>query len=97
MTKLVAAVLVALTLGVASATAKPDGDVRVRHGAGIGPIKLGMTYAQVRKILGGPQTVDRRETLRNGRRYLEFSWTSAGGRSGSTADRAICGSRRSRR
>jgi hypothetical protein len=47
MTKLLAAVLVALTLGVASAIAKPDGDMRVRHGAGIGPIKLGMTYAQV--------------------------------------------------
>ncbi|HXV02055.1 MAG TPA: hypothetical protein VFP24_00655, partial [Gaiellaceae bacterium] len=74
MTRLVAAALIVLTLGVASAAAKPDGDTRVRHGAGIGPITLGMTYAQVRKILGGPQTVDRRETLRNGRRYLEFGW-----------------------
>jgi hypothetical protein len=73
-TRLVAAALLASMLGVASATAKPDGDVRIRHGAGIGPIKLGMTYAQVRKILGGPQTVDRRETLRNGRHYLEFGW-----------------------
>jgi outer membrane protein assembly factor BamE (lipoprotein component of BamABCDE complex) len=74
MTRLVAAALIASMLGVASATAKPDGDIRIRHGAGIGPIKLGMTYAQVRKILGGPQTVDRRETLRNGRHYLEFGW-----------------------
>jgi hypothetical protein len=36
-----------------------------------------MTYAQVRRILGGPQTVDRRERLRDGRRYVQFSWDYA--------------------
>jgi hypothetical protein len=76
MTKLALALVlaVALSLGVAAASATPDENVRVIHGAGIGRIKLGMTYAEVRKILGGPQTVDRREKLRDGRRYLELSW-----------------------
>jgi hypothetical protein len=57
-----------------AAAAAPDGDKRVRHGAGIGRVELGMTYAEVRRILGGPQTVDKRERLRDGRRYLQFSW-----------------------
>jgi hypothetical protein len=72
--RLVAAFVLALTIGAAAASATPDENVRVIHGAGIGKIRLGMTYAEVRKILGGPQTVDRREQLRNGRRYLELSW-----------------------
>jgi hypothetical protein len=64
--------LVAVT--AAGASAGPEGDKRIRHGAGIGRVKLGMTYAEVRRILGGPDTVDRREQLSRGRRYLEFSW-----------------------
>jgi hypothetical protein len=65
---------VAALVAAGSVAAKPDDRVRVRHGAGIGKIRLGMTYADVRRILGGPQTVDRRERLSDGRRYLEFSW-----------------------
>jgi len=76
MTKLVGAVLVALTLGVASATAKPDGDVRIRHGVGIGPIKLGMTYAQVRKILRRPP--DGRSPSDSARRRTSASGRSSG-------------------
>jgi hypothetical protein len=71
------AAMVALALAVAlpaSVAARPDEGDRVRHGAGIGKLRLGMTYAQVRRILGGPQTVDKRERLRDGRRYLQFSW-----------------------
>jgi hypothetical protein len=67
------AALVVLLLP-ASVAAETDDAERVRHGVGIGRVKLGMTYAEVRRILGGPQTVDRREQLRGGRRYLEFSW-----------------------
>jgi hypothetical protein len=69
---LAASVLAVVVAG--SAGAKPDDPTRIRHGAGIGKLRLGMTYAEVRKILGGPQTVDRREQLSGGRRYLEFSW-----------------------
>jgi hypothetical protein len=66
---------VALAAALATtAAAAPGDDKRVRHGLGIGRVKLGMTYAEVRRILGGPQTVDARERLRDGRRYLQFSW-----------------------
>jgi hypothetical protein len=73
------AVLIALfaSLAAAGASAAPDDGVRIRHGAGVGRMTLGMTHAQVRRILGGPQTVDRRERLRDGRRYLQFSWDYA--------------------
>jgi hypothetical protein len=57
-----------------SVAAHPEDGERIRHGAGIGKLRLGMTYAEVRRILGGPQTVDKRERLSGGRRYLEFSW-----------------------
>jgi hypothetical protein len=70
----VALAVAVAALGAASVSASPIGDTRIRHGAGIGKLRLGMTYAEVRKILGGPQTVDRREQLSRGRRYLEFSW-----------------------
>jgi hypothetical protein len=70
---LVIVALVALA-AAGSVAAKPDDRERIRHGAGIGKIRLGMTYAEVRRILGGPQTVDRRERLSGGRRYLEFGW-----------------------
>ena len=66
--------LVLLAMLAAGASATPEDGRRVRHGAGIGKLRLGMTYAEVRKILGGPQTVDKQERLRDGRRYLEFSW-----------------------
>jgi hypothetical protein len=68
-----AALLAAAALSGSVGAAPDDGD-RVRHGAGIGRLKLGMTYAEVRRILGGPQTVAKRERLRDGRRYLEFGW-----------------------
>jgi hypothetical protein len=66
--------LVAASAVVAAASATPIRDDRIRHGAGIGKLRLGMTYAEVRRILGGPQTVDKREQLTGGRRYVEFSW-----------------------
>jgi hypothetical protein len=66
-------VLLGVVLAAGASGAPGDGD-RIRHGLGIGRVKLGMTYAEVRRVLGGPQTVDRRERLRDGRRYVEFSW-----------------------
>lgn len=69
-----ACAVVLVALGAASVSASPVADTRIRHGAGIGKLRLGMTYAEVRRILGGPQTVDKRQRLRDGRRYLQFSW-----------------------
>jgi hypothetical protein len=78
MTRLLALGLAAVAaVAAASALAAPARDARVRHGLGIGRVQLGMTYAEVRRILGGPQTVDKRERLRDGRRYLQFSWDFA--------------------
>ena len=74
MKRVVLSALALVALTAAGASAGPEGDKRIRHGAGIGRVKLGMTYAEVRRILGGPDTVDRRERLSRGRRYLEFSW-----------------------
>jgi len=67
------AAIVGSALAAGASAAPGDGD-RIRHGAGIGKVRLGMTYAEVRRILGAPQTVDAREQLAGGRRYLEFSW-----------------------
>jgi len=74
MTRAAVLAISVVTLAATSAAAAPERDTRVRHGLGIGRVTLGMTYAEVRKILGGPQTVDKRERLRDGRRYLQFSW-----------------------
>jgi hypothetical protein len=73
-TRLVALALIVVAATATGAAAVPERDDRVRHGLGIGRVTLGMTYAEVRKILGGPQTVDKQERLRDGRRYIEFSW-----------------------
>jgi hypothetical protein len=61
-------------LAAASVSASPIGDTRIRHGAGVGRVQLGMTYGQLRKALGGPQVVQGRQTLRGGLRYVEFDW-----------------------
>jgi hypothetical protein len=66
--------VLAALLAATAAAAAPEEGKRVRHGLGIGRVELGMTYSEVRRILGGPQTVDKRERLRDGRRYLQFSW-----------------------
>ena len=64
----------AAALCAASVSASPIGDTRIRHGAGVGRVQLGMTYGQLRKVLGGPQAVNGRQTFRRGLRYVEFAW-----------------------
>jgi hypothetical protein len=80
MSRLLATALVLAAVVAAAATAAPQRDQRdqrdqrVRHGLGIGRVTLGMTYAEVRRVLGAPHTVDKRQRLSGGRRYLQFSW-----------------------
>jgi hypothetical protein len=74
LSRVFALVVIVGAVAAAGASGAPQRDDRIRHGVGIGRIELGMTYSQVRRILGGPQTVNRRERLRDGRRYIEFSW-----------------------
>jgi hypothetical protein len=74
------ALVVASVLLVAAAVATPAGgerhaDLLVRHGESIGKVKLGMTLAQVRQVLGRERAVNKREKRgTRGYRYLELDW-----------------------
>ena len=70
-----AAKLLALAALAALALAAPaaaDEEV-VRHRLAIGKVELGMSVAEVRRILGAPRTVNRREQ-RGRNRYVEYDW-----------------------
>ena len=49
----------------------------IRPGVGIGKVRLGMTEAQVRKALGRPSYVVKRERRGFGSQYLEVGWDLA--------------------
>jgi hypothetical protein len=72
-----------LVLFVAAAIAAPAGgepnaDVLVRHGESIGKVRLGMTLAQVRRLLGPERAVNGREKRGSrGYVYLELEWDYA--------------------
>jgi hypothetical protein len=53
-------------------TASPT-SVPIRHGVGIGPVRLGMTGEQVRRILGAPRAVIERRVIR-GQPYTELEY-----------------------
>ena len=65
-----AAFVLALVL-CASASATES---TIYPGVGIGKVELGMPLTQVRKLLGPPQLVNKREDLAQGRRYVEYLW-----------------------
>jgi hypothetical protein len=71
------AIVVACTfLGVGphdAAYAAPDATALIRPGVGIGKVRLGMTQAQVRRVLG-PHTVVNVRERRFGLRYLELAY-----------------------
>jgi hypothetical protein len=73
--KVGAAAAVALALVVAApAAARTD---VIRPGVGIGKVRLGMSEAQVRKALGRPSYVAKREQRGFGSQYLELGWDFA--------------------
>jgi hypothetical protein len=43
-------------------------------GVGIGKVRLGMTLAQVKHVLGPPQTTNMRAQLPDRRGYIEYGW-----------------------
>lgn len=61
-------------LGAADVVAAPAADLRVRHGLAIGPVRLGMTLPEVRRVLGVERAVNKRERRRGGYVYLELDW-----------------------
>ncbi len=60
-------------LVVASAEATPTRDTLLRPGIGAGKVRLGMTFAQVRRAIGRPTRVERREIYRF-ETYVEYAW-----------------------
>jgi hypothetical protein len=82
--------IVAVATGVAalviaaagSAGAAGERDARIRPSVGIGKVRLGMTLAQVRRVLGPPQLLNRRVKVGFGGEHREcvwnwFEWTVA--------------------
>ena len=66
-----AAVIIA-TAG--SAAGAPERDAQIRPGIGIGNVRLGMTLAQVRRVLGPSPLLNRRVELGFGREHREYVW-----------------------
>jgi hypothetical protein len=67
-------VLLALAVGALPAGAGEERDLLVRHGEGIGKLRLGMTMREVKRVLGSDATVYRKERRTNGYLYLELGW-----------------------
>ena len=66
--------LCSTVVAVTAASAAPQRDALVRPGIGIGRITIGMTQAQVVRILGTHHRVNRRYKLGFGRSYVEHDW-----------------------
>jgi hypothetical protein len=73
----VAAAGATLAVLTGAASAAPERDALVRPGIGIGPIEIGMTQAQVQRMLGAPTLTNRRYPLGFGRSYVEHDWDYA--------------------
>ena len=71
---LASALAVAFVAAAGSADAAPERDAQIRPSVGIGKIRLGMTLAQVRRILGPPHLLNRRVKVGFGREHREYVW-----------------------
>jgi hypothetical protein len=69
---LVAALFVA-TLAATPARAAPESNLVIQPGRAIGNVRVGMTFAQVRAVLGRPNVVNKRTRAGFGR-YVEYDW-----------------------
>jgi hypothetical protein len=73
-----AAIGFVVVLVAASPTAaERESDLLVRHGQGIGKLRLGMTLAEVKRLLGTPRAENKRERRTRGYTYLELDWEYA--------------------
>jgi hypothetical protein len=61
--------LVLVFAGPASAV-----EVTIVPNVSIGKVKLGMTFGQVKKVMGPPQVVNARKQLSRGRGFIEYGW-----------------------
>ena len=75
MRQIVCSALTALVVASAAAAANaPDVQERIVPGQSIGKIELGMTLAQVKRVLGPPESVIERERRAFGGDWIEYSW-----------------------
>ena len=66
--------LAASAIAAGSAVGSSSSTLVIRPGVSIGKVRLGMTLPQVRRVLGPPETVSRRESRGFGFRYVEYQW-----------------------
>jgi hypothetical protein len=64
-----------LAAGAAHAADAPHVQQRIVPGQSIGKIALGMSFLQVKKVLGAPEAVIKRERGPFGRQRVEYSWS----------------------
>jgi hypothetical protein len=69
-----AAVAVSAALTASGATGTPARDALVRPGLAVGKVRLGMSFAEVRRAVGRPQLVNRQLRVGFGRTYVEYAW-----------------------
>lgn len=74
MIRTVAIGVVAMLVASASAVASSSSTLVVRPGVSIGKVRLGMTLTEVRRVLGRPWIVSRRDQVGFGIRYVEYQW-----------------------
>ena len=67
-------ILLVAALGGVLAAPAAGSKVTIFPGVGIGKVRLGMTFTQVQKALGPPQTVNARKQLSRNRGYIEYGW-----------------------
>jgi hypothetical protein len=73
-TLVVVSMVLVFAVAAGSGTSAPTSSQLVRRGVGIGKIRLGMTYPEVRRALGRPQLVNRVQNRGFGTRYVEYLW-----------------------
>jgi hypothetical protein len=68
-----AALAAAIALTTTAATAAPPRGELLRPGVGVGAVRLGMTFSQVRAVLGRPSRVRDRDPYGFGE-YVQYAW-----------------------
>ena len=66
--------LVAAAVLALPASAAREANLRIEPGRAIGKVRIGMTFAEVKRVLGRPTLVNRRQRSGFGKEYIEYDW-----------------------